>query len=192
MSRPVQQTAIVSITRLAAIGAALLMLTVLTVSRSQAAFTSSAANSANSFSTGNVTITDDDAGTALFAATTMSPGSPIINCIALTYTGTVLPATVKLYGTTTGALDTYLDTTVEVGTGGTFGDCTGFSATSTIYTGTLANFDATLTDYASGVTIWAPATNPSTVTLRFTVDVQDNNLAQGLSSTAEFTFEAQD
>ncbi|MEM7094855.1 MAG: TasA family protein [Actinomycetota bacterium] len=182
----------VSFMRMAAIAAALLMLTMLTVTRSQAAFSDTTENTTNAFTAGSVTLTDDDAATALFNATGMNPGTPVTECITLTYSGSFTPATVRMYGTATGALATYLDTTIEVGTGGNFGDCTGFTPSSTIYTGTLAAYAASHVDWASGLGVWSPAASPESRTLRFTVDVQDDNNAQGLSASADFTWEAQE
>lgn len=178
-------------TRLAAVAVAFLMLTVLTITRSEAAFSATTVNTSNSFATGSVVLTDDDTGSAMFSLTGMKPGTTYTNCITVTYSGTLTPATVKLYGSTTSTLDTYLDAVIDVGTGGSFGDCTGFSLTTNLYTGTLANFDATHTNFATGVTAFTAATNPTVRTVRFQIDVQDNNAAQSLSSTADFTFEAQ-
>jgi hypothetical protein len=177
--------------RLTAMATALLMLTILTVTRSEAAFTSSTSNTANSFGTGTVVLTDDDTGTAMFTVSNMTPGSAVTRCITVSYTGTLVPAPVKLYGASTGSLDAYLNTTIEVGTGGSYASCTGFSATSTLYSGTLANFSATYTGWADGISAFTAAANPTTRTFRVTVDVQNTNAAQGLSTTASFTFEAQ-
>lgn len=181
----------VNLIRATAIATALLMVTILTVNRSQAAFTATTSNTASSFVTGTVVLTDDDLGVAMFSATGMTPGNPLVECITVTYSGNQLPAPVRLFGTTTGTLDTYLDTTIEVGTGGSFGDCTGFTPTSTLFTNTLENFSTTHTDWATGLATFSAATNPTSRTFRVTVDVQNNALAQGLSSTADFIFETQ-
>lgn len=180
-----------SITRLAAVGAALLMLTVLTISRSQAAFTATTDNTSNSFSTGTVSITDDDSGSTMFTVTNMQPNTAVVECIEVDYTGSVFPTTVKLHGVTTGTLDTYLNTQIELGTGGGYGDCASFVTGSTLFTNTLENFGATHTNYANGLTVYTPTIGSTNRTLRFTVTLQDNNSAQGLSSTAAFTFEVQ-
>lgn len=184
--------AMITVVRLMAIAAALLMLTALVVNRSRAAFSATTSNTGNSFTTGTVVLTDDDSDTAMFSAVDMTPGSPVVRCIALTYSGTNTPATIRSYGTSTGSLPTYLDTTIEVGTGGAFGSCSGFTPASTIYNGTLANFSATHTNWSTGLATYTAAVNPTTRTLRFTLDVQDNPAAQGQSATAAFTFEAQD
>ena len=182
---------VVQLVRALAIATALLMVTILTIGRSQAAFTDTTSNSGNSFATGTVVLTDDDSDSALFTVTSMSPGTPVVDCITVTYSGSELPAPVRIYGTSTGTLDTYLDTTIEIGTGGSFGDCTGFTPTSTLFNNTLANFTTTHTDWASGLATFTAAANPTARTFRFTIDVQNNPSAQGDSSTAVFTFETQ-
>jgi hypothetical protein len=91
-------------------------------------------------------------------------------------------------------LATYLDTTVDVGTGATGGastDCTGFTLGSNLHNDTLEAFGTAHTDYASGVGGFTGATNPSTRSYRVTVTLQDNNLAQGKSASVAFTWEAQ-
>lgn len=177
--------------RATSVATALLAVTIITISRSHAAFSDTTANTTNSFATGTVTLSDDDTGSAMFTASDMTPGTPVIECITVTYSGDQLPAPVRLYGTTTGGLDTYLNTTIEIGTGGSFGDCTGFTPTSTLFNNTLANFDATHTDWASGLATFTAAANPTSRTFRFTLEVQNNSAAQGSSTTADFTFEAQ-
>jgi len=186
-----QQALIASTVRLTAIATAILMVTILTVSRSQAAFTATTANGPNAFATGSVVLSDDDSGTAMFNVSNMTPGNPVSRCITVTYSGTVLPAPVRLHATSGGSLDAYLNTTIEIGTGGSFSTCTGFVPTSTLSTGTLAAFSAARTDFASGLTLFTAAANPTTRTLRFTIDVADNNAAQALSTSATFTFETQ-
>jgi hypothetical protein len=158
---------------------------------SNAAFSGTTSNATNSWSSGGVSLSDDDSSTAMFSATGLKPGSTGANCITVTYTGN-LAASVKLYATGyTGTLGTYLNLTVEQGTGGSFGSCTGFSAGSTLYTGTLSGFAGAKVDFASGVGSFAPSTNGATAVYRFTYTLQDTNSAQGLSSTCGFTWEAQ-
>ncbi len=183
---------VISLARLTAVATSLLMLTVLIVTSSQAAFSDTTDNTTNSFATGSVIITDDDTGSALFNATAMTPGVPVVECITVTYSGTLVPADIRMYGTSSGALAPYLDTTIEIGTGGAYGNCTGFTPSSTLYSGTLTNYSTTHTNWATGLAAFTAATNPTIRTLRFTVDVQNNPAAQSQSATADFTFEAQD
>jgi predicted ribosomally synthesized peptide with SipW-like signal peptide len=167
------------------------------------AFSSTTQNSGNSFATGTVILTDDDAGGAMLSLANAKPGDSDTSCIIVTYTGT-LPANVRLYGTTGGTgLDQYLDLVVTRGTkaAGSFDSCTGFTADATnyigagagvVYSGTLQgwadNYGAGLVDPTSGTPeVW---TNPESHTYRFVITVQDNNAAQGLTATQTFTWEA--
>lgn len=171
----------------------------LVVTSSIAAFTDTTTNAGNSFSTGTVALVDDDLDAAMFSVTGLVPGQSVTDCLVVTYQGTVAdPSAVKLYSggyTDSGDLGTFLNLTVEEGTGGTFGDCTGFSLENTIESGgTLAGFDTTHTDYASGAGVWDPAATPVSKTYRVTVqlDPAAPDTEQGESVTAlTFTWEVQ-
>jgi len=166
------------------------------------AFSSTTDNTGNSFEAGTVYIEDNDAGSAMYTVANQKPGDTVQACILLTYRGT-LPADVHLY--TTSAINPvgqYIDLTVEKGTGsGAFPSCTGFTAESTIYTGTLSNFAATANTYASGVAAYPGAQTQwnqnDTLVYRFTLTLQDDNNANGgaggplSSGVHSFTWEAQ-
>jgi hypothetical protein len=164
----------------------------------------------NSFATGTVVIGDNDGSTAILAITGGLPGAFDEGCITIDYSGTV-PATVKLYGSQTAAsapsLAQYLDLRITRGTFGaapSFDACGTFTADGTnyvgagngvIYNGTLANFDATHSDYSSGLTdpaasaeIW---TTGETHVYQIRVTVQNNAAAAGLNVTQTFGWEAQ-
>ena len=74
---------------------------------------------------------------------------------------------------------------------GTLRDCTGFIPAATPFANTLANYGATHTDWASGLSLYSAAANPTVRTLRITLELQDHDAAQGLSTTVDFTFESQ-
>ena len=164
------------------------------VGATRAAFSDTTENATNTFEAGTVAISDNDTGSAMFNMSAMKPGSSSTNCIVVTYDGTITPADVTLYvasGDLTGTnLDDYLTLTINEGSGGTFGDCTGFSG-SQIYTGTMDSFASTYTDFASGAGTWSPSATSETKTYQFVVTLQDNNAAQGLTATITFTWEAQ-
>lgn len=128
----------------------------------------------------------------MFSASGLTPASTaLVKCIAVTYNGTVA-APVKLYGATPGGtgLGTYLNLTVEIGSVGSFSSCGAFAGSS-IYSGTVGAFSA-MTTYAGGVsTTWTPTAAGQIQVFRFTVTVQDNNAANGLTCTMPFTWEAQ-
>ena len=191
MTSPQQARLVVHLARLAAVALTILLLTVLTVTRSHAAFSATAPNTGSSFATDSVVLTDDDSDVALFSVSGMSPGTPVVQCITVTYSGTALPAPIRLHGTTTGTLDTYIDLTIEEGTGGGFGSCGGFVANSTIFNNTLETFSATHAGWATGLAVVTAASNPTVRTVRFTVEVQDNPAAHSDTATADFIFETQ-
>lgn len=164
------------------------------------AFNAQTHNQSNQFEAGTVTITDNDAGSALFSLAAMRPGNPASRCLQVTYTGS-LSAGVTLYGGTTGGtgLESYLQLTVVRGSnpGGTFGDCTGFTADAAdyqgygngvLFSGLLSTYPVTraagLTDptatWATGESHW----------YMFTVDVSDTDAAEGKSATQTFTWDA--
>ncbi len=181
-----------SMVRLGVALVAFLVIGASVVVSSRSAFSATTENASNSWTAGTVTITDDDSGVAMFNATAMKPGDSNTNCIVATYSGTLVPADVKLYGIAGGTgLDAYLDVTIELGTGGVFGNCTGFVNSSTPFSGTLSAFAAAHTNFGNGIAGWSPAANPESKTYRITVSLQDNNAAQGLNGTATFTWEAQ-
>ena len=162
------------------------------VTASIAAFSDTTDNTGNTWSTGTVILEDNDLGAAMFTVTGMKPLDVVEKCIVVTYKGTLLPADVLLYGVSGGSgLDAYLDLVIDEGTGAAFGNCSGFSFTSNIFTGTLTSFAATHTNFGDGAGIWSPSANPESKTYRFTVTLQDDNAAQTLDATATFTWEAQ-
>jgi predicted ribosomally synthesized peptide with SipW-like signal peptide len=179
--------------------ASMVVISMLVVTSSIAAFSDTTAGTGNTFSTGTVDLVDDDLGAVLFTATAMVPGDSVTDCITVTYQGSVAnPSGVKLYSggyVDSGDLDTYLNVTIEEGTGGSFGDCTGFTLENAIETGgTLSDFDTTHTNYATGAGVWDPASTPVSKTYRLTValDAAAPNAEQGESVTAAtFTWEVQ-
>ena len=178
--------------RLGAVLAATLLVSAMVLTTSRSAFSDTTDNAGNNWAAGTVIITDDDAAVAMFNTTGMKPGDSVTDCIVVTYSGTLVPATARLYGVSGGTgLDAYLNLTIEEGSGGSFGSCVGFTLSTTPFTGTLATFAATHTNFGNGITGWSPAANPESKTYRFTLTLQDNNSAQGLNGTGTFTWEAQ-
>jgi hypothetical protein len=168
---------------------------------SYAAFSTTTVNSSNSFASGSVILTDDDSSTAMFTPTLLKPLDTGTKCIVVTSTGT-LASTVELYATTfstTNALASWLDMVIDEGTGGTFAtsgptSCTGFVLGGNIYTGTLATFGTTKTNFATGVGTWAPAGTGSptkTYRIKYTLNTATPNTAQSGTAALGFTWEAQ-
>ncbi|HEY2804047.1 MAG TPA: TasA family protein [Actinomycetota bacterium] len=167
-----------------------------------AAFSGTTTNPSNAFAAGTVALSDNDAGGSLLSLSNATPGNSSTGCIKITYSGS-LNANVHLYGSATASLPTYLTLTVTRGTDSSpsFASCSNFTADATnyigsgagvIYSGNLSAFPST---YAGGVvdpTSGSPATwsTSDAHSYKFVVTVQNNAAAQGLSSTASFTWEA--
>lgn len=162
---------------------------------STAAFNATTTSGSNSWTTGTVALADDDAGAAMFSATGMVPGSTGTRCITVTYGGDVA-STVRLYGSspsTTNALASSINLTVEEGTGGSFASCTGFTPSSAIYTGTVDGFATTKTAFASGIGSFAPDTVGQSMVYRFTwtLDAATPGSAMGGTAALGFVWESQ-
>ncbi|MDO9354210.1 MAG: hypothetical protein Q7T55_10970, partial [Solirubrobacteraceae bacterium] len=166
------------------------------------AYTSVAGNEDNRFTAGTIKLTDNDAGNALFEVNGFTPGDSFIRCIRVGYESTGgVRSDVKLYGASGGdGLADYLDVRVRRGTMpavGTSGDCTGFTPDATDYNGdgdgvivdsALSIFPA---DYASGIADpVAEWDDGDAAVYEITLTVQNDNAAQGLSATQDFSFEA--
>ena len=180
--------------RVGILAGAVLLTGAFIVTASLAAFSDTTDNSGNTWSAGSVILTDDDSTSVLFNVGNMLPLATATNCIVVTYSGSLVPADVNLYGVSGGTgLDAYLDLTIEEGSGGVFDNCSGFSPIGgpIFGPGTLTSFAATHTNFGNGAGVWDPAANPESRTYRFVVTLQDANGAQGLDATATFTWEAQ-
>jgi hypothetical protein len=143
-----------------------------------------------------VELTDSDAGTAMFAdGLPLAPGITEERCIEVSYAGTQDPRPVRLYATATqGPLAPYLDLTIEVGRSGAgvFGSCSGFVPDHRVFDGTLAGFVAAHGSYATGAPTWDPAGSEDSRYFRFSVAVQDEPQAAGLSAVFGFSWETRD
>lgn len=163
-------------------------------------FTATTQNAGNEITTGTVSFTDNDNGSALYSSAGFRPGDSVTKCIKTTYTGT-MPATVRLYSPSApGPLAQHLDLTITQGTqaSATFPDCAGFTANGPgqLYSGTLQNFEQTRGAYASGLAT-APgaqsAWNPNDVLvyrIQVTLPSSVPDSAQGTTSgTHSFVWE---
>lgn len=180
--------------RIGAAAAAVLLVSVLALRASSAAFSDTTGNAGNSFAAGTVVLVDNDAGVAMFNATNLKPGDSAVGCIEVTYQGS-LDAQVRMYGTVAGGdgLADYLDLTIERGVSG----CTGFVSAVTVWDtasdGDLGVFLALPSNYANGVDTWGVTGGApdDMIGYRLTITQQDDNAAQGKSATVDFTWEAQ-
>lgn len=125
---------------------ALLLATGFTATASRAAF------AASSIVTIEVASSERDGRPPLFELGALTPGDSATNCTVVDNLTPGGPGILRMYSggfEESGSLSDHLEITVEEGTGGSHGDCTGFIASATIYSGTLSEFDATHTDYAT-------------------------------------------
>jgi len=165
---------------------------------SYSAYSDKTSNPTSNWGSGTVVLADDDSNTALFSAENLKPGDTGEQCIAVTSSGS-LDSAVKLYATaaaTTNALSSEIDLTITQGTGGSFGSCGLFVALvtgSAVYSGTLAAFGSSATNYATGVGNWAAASGPQTRTYKISYTLASDAPDSSQDGTAEvgFTWEAQ-
>lgn len=154
---------------------------------SRAAFDVVTDNQGNSWSSGRVSLSNGGFSSTVFNATGLKAGSSGSACVDVNYDGTV-DASIKLYLVGTdlnGPLAPYVNFTVAAGTAGC-GDL------APIYSGTLAGFAAAAGDFAGGAGSWRPAGRSGAKRgYLFTWTLRDDNAAQGLATTAKFTWEAQ-
>lgn len=184
------------------LGMAVLVMVLLTTGEgTDAAFSATTGSGGNVFSSGTVSLADNDADGAVLTLANARPGDSDVGCVLVTYTGS-LPADVRLYGGSTGGLAPYLELTVERGTQGSApaADCTGFTPDATDYLGSgpgvvhtgrvdgyPADWAGGIVDPPSGSQTWS---NGESHSYRFTVTLVDDPAAQGLTSDASFTWEA--
>jgi len=137
---------------------------------------------------GNTQLADDDAETALFELSGLTPGQAESRCITVSHDGAVPDGIRLIGGSGGGGLDAYLHLTVERGSGGRFGDCTGFTGVP-VFDGSLGDFVSSHHDYDTGLVASTPVQSGST-TFRLQVALDDVAAAQGGTSTASFAWEA--
>jgi hypothetical protein len=168
-----------------------------------AAFSSDSENTANSYAAGTVYLTDNRGAPAdaLPGLAGADPGEVSSGCVVVTYGGS-LPARVRLYANSSGAITAYLTVKVTRGSGaGAFPSCAGFTPDSTdyaglgpgvLYDGAVASFP---TVGASGLldpTAGSPSTwtTGSSHTYRFDVELSSDPAGQGQTGTLGFGFRA--
>jgi hypothetical protein len=167
-----------------------------------AAFTATTKNAGNNWSTGQVALTNDSAGTARFTVTNMLPGQTETKCITVT-ANTTVPGVIKGYAinpvTSTAKLENYIDITVDQGSGGSFASCTGFVSASTVVSDLPLSTVYLANSYATGFGGWAVAgTGNETRTYEFTWTFDTTGLSQaaldalqGASTGLDFQWEFQ-
>ena len=136
----------------------------------------------------DISISQDSAGSAMFTAAGLRPGTVQTRCIVVSSTPSTLPVSVQLYAEASGPLTSGLQLRVDVGHGGGFDSCAGFSGTP-IFDGSLSAFAAAHADFATGLPAWQPDSF-GTTSYRFTTALRPEAV-QGASATARFVWESQ-
>ena len=177
---------------------AVAMLVIVGVVGTRAAISATTGNAGNQFNAGTIDLADNDGGSYMYQANNVQPGDSISKCIKVTYTGS-LNSTVKLFmDTPIDAIGPYVDMSVDVGTQATssFPNCAGFTSTQSLYSGTLAGFQATYGSAASGLAYspngGSPWTNNDSVVYQVTLTLQNTARPAGadFSGTHTYTWQA--
>ena len=164
-----------------------LLVGVLAFGATNAAFTGTTGNAANSFGAATVSLTDDDFGGTNFSVTNMIPGDTVSDCIEVEYTGSTTDlAGLRLYGTSSGSLADDLDLNVRHGVAGS--SCAAPGALTGVYSGDL---DALGGAWATGSAGFTPTATNETVAYVFdvTLKASTTDAEQGGTATADFTWE---
>ena len=187
------------IVALLAVPAALAASGLVVAQSSYSAYSATTVNPTSNWSTGTVALSDDDRNAAAFTATNLKPGSTGSRCIVVTSNGT-LPSQVRVYGANGGGstnLAAYMNLTITLGTGGSFGSCDGFTPVSSgagLVDGSFVNFGTSHTNYANGVGGWNPSgTNPESRTYRISYAISNDapNDTQNGTVSGDIVFETQ-
>jgi hypothetical protein len=166
-----------------------------------AAFNGYTTNPNNSWTSGTLSLSDDDTTSALFNVSGLSPGDTGSRCIRVTYTGNSR-ADVRFYTTAstyTGTLGAYIDLAISEGPAGTYanGTCSDWTTGTSVYSGTMANFASGTTNFSTGAynssDKWSPVANGQYKVYKFTYTLQLTapNSSQNTSGGIGFTWEAQ-
>lgn len=199
--------------RIAGAAAGVVLVSGIVLQVSSAAFTGTTENAGNQWAAGSVSLSDDDAGQAMYASVAnISPGYSEKQCIEVAYTGSITPdSAIALYAATTSTagggsgdgLADDLNLTIEIGpatsqcntAGDGLADSTGLlpAAGTSLYSGTVGGFNTSASPDTTG---WTPDAGGAGLDVMrpflFTVSLPDaaNNDAQQDSATATFTWSA--
>jgi hypothetical protein len=136
-----------------------------------------------------ITLAHDAGASALFRAANLAPGTTLTNCVKIQYRSPGLERRVDLHAEVTGDGAGFLGMAIDVGHGGGYGNCAGFTADSPAYDGTLAGFADAHPDVESALTLRRVA-DIDELTVRFRFSVSTDNAAQGTTADAGFVWTA--
>lgn len=172
-----------SLVRLLAAAATVLLVSFLVVNRSGEAF-QGGTDATSQFRSGAVSLSDDDTDRSLFDVPAMAPGQRYENCITVTYAGMQGLAPVELAARATGELAKGMHMTLDVGRGGGFGSCQGFTAERSLYEGGVERF-AAAHGPGNGLEAFAPTGPGDGRTFRFGFELSPD-ASPGLDAGVDF------
>lgn len=166
---------------------ALALVVFMVTSVTRAAWTAQTDNTGSSWDTGTVSLTDDDGGSAMFEITNMMAGDVETNSIMVTNASSV-PLDVRMYGANvTGDSALAGELSLDIGTtsGGT-----------DVYTGTLAGFATSHTNFDSGtssISLGTDVGTNDTQEYHFTVRLPSDapTTVQNMTAGIDFVWEGQ-
>ena len=161
-----------------------LLIATLVVARSGSALEAEGTTAKTNFEAGTVSLVDDDRGRSLFDLSDMAPGRPAVECIVVTYDGSILPVDLSVRAQGDGPLLPYLHVTVEEGDGGGFRDCEGFEPTDELYEGDLEELVR-----RNRVGLGTLNNTGDKRSFRVEFELADEQAALGLSAEASFEWE---
>jgi hypothetical protein len=134
-------------------------------------------------------VIETDAGAAaMVSGANLAAGLMPPRCISINYTGAVADDALSLFAVTSGSeLASLISVTIDIGTGGTYGDCSLFTG-STVYEGTLADLGQDHGTELTALPLTKLADNHGQVSFRFGFAIASDNRAQGQSTGADFTW----
>lgn len=152
---------------------------------SYAAFSGTTNNTGNEWSTGSVTLTDDDNGVAMFRINNLLPGDTETQCIKVTANASV-PSTVKGYTvspdiTNAKGLENHIDITIRSGEGGSFRNCTGFTpdpGAPVVPTAPLSYLMTNATNWSTATGEWNVGVGTNERTYQVTYEFDTDGLTQ--------------
>ncbi|MDR3082846.1 MAG: hypothetical protein LBV60_18315, partial [Streptomyces sp.] len=166
-------------------------------SATNADWSGTTSNSGNVWGSGSAGLANDSR-VPMFRIDNMRPGDKGSNCIRIV-SNADFPTALKLYSNSPNwpqNFQSFINLKIEVGSGGSFGDCKGFTARKTAFDGTLDQFVALHTDFRSGVGPWTlPGKPPNSLSFRFVWKFSRGapNTAQSVTTNeVTFTWEARE
>jgi hypothetical protein len=176
--------------RLLAVVASLLLVSLLVMNNSRAAFTDTTDATTGTWSSSGVSITEESEGGTFFTADEMVPGDVVSESTEVTYVGTAASVDVRLYAkddSLTGDADLAGLLNLKIGTTPGADDVYGGTLA------TLATFAAGVTDWETGdPTIWTDVPVGETKTYYFEVELDPgaDDDVQNVDASLQFVWEA--